>query len=119
MQYWVAVAGGGAVGALLRGWVSQWALWHRIAPFPGATALVNIIGCLLIGLLWNLLPPTAGTLRGLILTGLLGALTTFSTYALETVRLLQTDQTLTALFYLGVNNVIGLAAVWLGLRLGG
>ena len=94
----------------------------RLAPqggFPWGILVVNVLGCLLIGLLlgWSdtrkdSLPETA---RLFLVIGLLGSLTTFSTFGHNTIELLQDGRILPALGNIGANVVLGLAAVGIGL----
>ena len=114
------VAIGGAIGAVCRYGVSA-ALQHRwVTAFPLGTFVVNVVGCFLIGLLAQ--GYQAGyvtpTIRLLVITGGIGALTTFSTFGYETFRCYH-DQSLSwsALNVLA-NVVVGLAAVAMGLGIG-
>ena len=114
------VALGGSLGAISRYLVSLGArnLWGE--SFPLGTLLVNVIGCLLIGILAGIgmdqLPPP---LQKFMVVGLLGSLTTFSTFGLDTFELFQ-RQPLLALGNIAANVLIGLAAVaagyWLTVR---
>ena len=85
--------------------------------FPTGTAVVNILGCFLIGLITglaevrNLLSPE---MRIFILIGLLGGFTTFSTFGFETFALLRDGAFVTALANVLVQVIVGLSAVWLG-----
>lgn len=121
MQKLLLIAVAGGLGALSRyglaGLVQRW----TDSMFPWGTAVVNVIGCFLFGLLWvameerfSLSPET----RVIVLTGFMGAFTTFSTYMFETQQLLEDSQYLTAFGNLGLQNALGLAAVILGLTLG-
>lgn len=111
---------GGFLGATLRyligGWVSQ---LTSESNFPYGTLAVNIIGCLAIGLLSGL-AETRGLLtpemRLLLLTGVLGALTTFSTFSYETASLMQMGQSLPAMLNLSAQIILGLSAIWVGQR---
>jgi CrcB protein len=112
----IAVAIGGAIGAVLRFVVSGAAYAQFGVAFPIGTFLVNMIGCLLIGFLAQvfeeiIVPPT---MRLLILTGTLGAFTTFSTYGLETVKLWQGGELRLALLNIVASNVLGILFVVLG-----
>ncbi len=113
---WIAIAVGGAIGAVLRYLVSGVAYNQFGAAFPIGTLLVNLIGCLLIGFLAQLfeeiiVPPN---MRLFVLTGTLGAFTTFSTYGLETVKLWQDGELRLALLNVAANNVVGILFVVLG-----
>ncbi|GIX08207.1 MAG: hypothetical protein KatS3mg115_2610 [Candidatus Poribacteria bacterium] len=115
---WVYVAVGGALGAVGRYLLAIGSARLLGPGWPWGTLLANWVGCLLIGLLFGLgveramLPPA---LRLLFLTGFLGAFTTFSTYALETVQLLREERLIAAAGNLLANNLGGLLLVVLGL----
>jgi len=120
MRELMAVALGGASGAVLR-WLMASAVQRALGgAFPWGTLAVNALGSLLLGFLfvWFVERSTAGELWRLAITvGMLGAFTTFSTYSLESVRLLQEGAWL-----LAVANVVGqvlicLPLTWLGLQL--
>lgn len=105
---WLAVALGGACGALLRAGMSTW-FPTKAGGFPWVTLAVNIIGCLLMGALYVLivekqLLPAAW--RPWLMVGLLGAFTTFSTFSLEVFSLWQLDKPALASSYL-VASVMG------------
>lgn len=96
---------------------------QRLSPggsFPLGTLGVNVIGCLVIGLLggWadnrGLFSPE---MRLLIFIGLLGGFTTFSTFGYETLALLRDGQLLATAGYVGLHLILGLAAVWIGYSL--
>ncbi len=113
---------GGFLGAILRyllgGWVQN---VSGSNTFPYGTLAVNIIGCLAIGLLTQLMETkqvfTPET-RIFLFIGVLGAFTTFSTFGNETYHLLRDGQTLLSLANIGAHLFIGLSAVWLGHRFG-
>ncbi len=112
----VYVAIGGAVGAVLRFGLLRW-MPPPADGLPLATILANVIGCLLIGLLAGLFTgPLEGRdeLRALLIVGLLGALTTFSTYGWETYALGARGHFGLAAANLLVSNLAGLAAIWAG-----
>lgn len=107
---------GGALGAVVRYGVSIWSAGNHGTGFPFGTLIVNLIGCFLIGLVFGL-----GETRGInpsfrifFITGFLGALTTFSSYALETIN--GTDMRM-ALANIAANNIGGLMLVKVGLML--
>ena len=112
-------AGGGA-GSVLRYLVQGWVQRLSGASFPLGTVIVNISGCLVIGLLAGMFfgpRPINEDYRFAILTGILGGYTTFSSFGWETIRLSDDGE----LLYAGLNVVLsvalGLAAVWLGKQL--
>ncbi len=108
MRAYVLVAVGGAVGAAAR-WVMGELLDHSPGDFPWATLLVNLAGCALIGLAARHLG--RGTDRWMFLvTGVLGGLTTYSTFAAETRDLLAVQRPALALAYVAVSVVGGLVA---------
>ncbi|MCA9959248.1 MAG: fluoride efflux transporter CrcB [Chloroflexota bacterium] len=115
MRY-VAIAVGGAVGALLRYAVSGLAYSVFGEGFPWGTLSVNLLGCFLIGLLWQIFEQTALSpqLRALIFVGGLGAFTTFSTYGLESVNLLRDGQVRLSLLNILGSNILGIGCVFLG-----
>lgn len=120
----IAVGLGGGVGTLARAGLE--ALWpHDAAHLPGATLTVNLTGALLLGILTGFLSavgPDEGGRRLLRLaagTGLMGGLTTHSTYIVEVVRLQQHGRALLAPAYLFGSLAAGIAAAAIGLLLGG
>lgn len=118
MMKWFAIGAGGFIGAILRYLVSGWVQnWSRSLDFPYGTLAVNLLGCFIIGILsyWgeqhNLFSPNV---RLFVFIGLLGAFTTFSTFANETLNLLRARDELLALLNVGAHILLGLLAVWLG-----
>ncbi len=99
----------------LAGWVSR----AVEAPFPWGTLLVNLLGCLAIGLTWGLGERLlwAPAFRVFLFVGVLGSFTTFSTFGLETLHLLRAAEYGRALGYVLGSNLGGLALVWLGMAL--
>ena len=118
MQF-LYVGVGGFFGAALRFGLSSWlsrALPHAL--FPYGTMAVNVIGCLLIGLLASYRQPLDPGLRLFLMVGLLGGFTTFSTFALETLSLAQQNHTALAFFNVAIKVCLGLAAAWAGFEMG-
>lgn len=118
MEKIVLVGMGGFMGAVLRYWVSGYVqnITHNIA-FPYGTLVVNITGCFLIGMLYYLVESQAGMtaeMRLLLMVGLLGSFTTYSTFSSETMNLLQDQRLFPALLNIGTHLIFGLFAVMLG-----
>jgi CrcB protein len=112
------VAIGAAVGAPLRYLVDRFIQARHDSLFPWGTLTVNLFGCLVLGALAGTrdLPGWAAALCG---TGFCGALTTYSTFGYETVRLAQERARLIAGANVAVSLAGGLAAAYLGQTLGG
>jgi CrcB protein len=120
MQSWLYIAAGGACGSLLRH-AAQISVQRAVGhPFPFGTLLVNVVGCLLIGIVAAAAGPLAWREehRLAIMTGLLGGFTTFSAFSLETASLAEHESLALALAYIVLSVALGLMAVYLGLRLG-
>ena len=116
-----AIAAGGALGALLRYWVSLGV--HNLVGrgFPYGTLTVNVVGSLLMGILYVLLLErlvSGSATRGFLLIGLLGAFTTFSTFSIETLNLVQSGETAKAAMNVVLSVVLCIGAAGVGLLLG-
>ena len=115
----LSVAVGGALGALARYWFSAW-LNAGDAKLPWGTLGANVIGSFLMGVLFVLilerakLPPE---LRPLLMTGFLGAFTTFSTFSLETLTLIHEGHVIAAIFYVLLSVILCIAALALAVGL--
>ncbi|PZH19768.1 fluoride efflux transporter CrcB [Streptomyces sp. NTH33] len=109
------VALGGALGATGRYAVSRW--WPAPAGgFPWATFSVNVVGCAVIGVFMVVITDVWGAhrlVRPFFGTGVLGGFTTFSTYAVDIQKLVDSGHARTALAYLAATLCAALAAVWL------
>jgi len=117
----LAIATGGAAGALLRFWMSQGVYLLLGRSFPYGTLAVNILGSFLMGLLYVYLldrSHIAPEWRAAILIGLLGAFTTFSTFSIETLNLFEQGEQLKALMNAVFSVVLCLFATWLGVIIG-
>lgn len=111
------IAAGGALGAVLRYLLAGWAQRLVSGTFPVGTLAVNVVGCLLIGVLAARLVESSMVpehIRLALLIGVLGGFTTFSTYAWETVSLIHDGQFVHAAANVLISNLAGLAAAWLG-----
>lgn len=121
MQKLLLIALAGSIGTLARYGLSGFVQSLCGKIFPWGTVAVNLLGCLLFGLIWSSLEerwPTSGETRMIILIGFMGAFTTFSTFVFETEELLRDAQWLSALGYFAIHNIGGLAALLVGLTLG-
>ena len=121
MTKWLLIATGGAVGSVLRYAVHTWVQRLTSSNFPLGTLTVNLVGCLVIGVL---AAAFAGPIQireeyrlGLVV-GVLGGFTTFSTFGLETFLLMNLGQLGLALLNIVLSCSIGLIAVWFGYRAG-
>lgn len=118
----VLVMVGGSLGAASRYGIGLLTarLWGT--GFPWGTLVVNLGGCFIIGVLFAMADRSrllTADMRLLLITGYLGALTTFSSFSLETINAGRAGLALQALTNILINNVGGLALTYLGLRLGG
>ena len=105
---------GGAAGSILR-YLCQRSL---NLSFPYGTLLVNIAGCLLIGLLWGFFTRHVDDQRRLLLvTGFCGGFTTFSSFTYEGVQMMTENRWLSFVVYTGASVVAGLAATYFGYKL--
>lgn len=120
MNQVLAIAAGGALGAVLRFWVSSgvYALLGR--GFPYGTLTVNVLGSLLMGFLYVLMIErllTGSEWRAFALVGLLGAFTTFSTFSVETLALVEEALYLRALINVLISVFACVGAAMLGMLL--
>jgi len=122
MNHLIAVAMGGAFGAVLRFLISTGVYQWLGRGFPYGTLAVNIIGSLLIGLMTIALPLQRIALtmeyRSAILVGLFGSLTTFSTFSLDNFYLIEQGHFVKAALNITANVFVCIVAVWIGMTLG-
>ena len=118
---WLAVAAGGAVGAMARHGVSRTAM-HLLGPnFPWGTLAANIMGSFAMGLIivWlSSREPASPALRAFLTVGLLGAFTTFSTFSLDVVTLYRDRTVMIAGAYLLASVILSVCALLAGLAVG-
>jgi CrcB protein len=117
---WIGIAVGGAAGTLLRWGLGGWIQHVSGGTFPWGTLLINVAGCAAIGALAAftdrggfMLPPWRMALQ----IGVLGGFTTYSTFGLETFRLVSAGDMGRAAAYFGLTSAGGFGAVWLAYRL--
>ena len=118
---WLALALGGALGAVSRFWLSHHVYQLLGKQFAWGTLAVNVLGSFIMGFMavWLVDKLAASTeWRLFVMTGFLGALTTFSTFSFETLQYLQTGEPGKALANVLISVVVCLLAVWLGFHAG-
>jgi len=114
----LAVALGGAIGAVFRFLISTYV--HKLlgASFAYGTLSVNILGSFIIGFLFLYFEQTISPYqKAILVTGMLGALTTFSTFSLETILMIQNSLYFNALLNIILNVSLSLSATFLGMVL--
>jgi fluoride exporter len=117
----ISIAAGGAVGALLRFWTSNGVHILLGRSFPFGTLSVNIIGSLAMGLLYVLFlerMTVEPEVRAALLVGFLGAFTTFSTFSIETLNLVEQAEYVKALTNIVVSVLGCVFAAWIGMKIG-
>jgi CrcB protein len=107
---------GGAIGTVLRYWISG--LPHKIydGSFPWGTLVVNLVGSFLIGLFWGLLgrENISSNVRVFLFIGLFGSFTTFSTFAFESLNLIRDGNIKFAIINMLASNILGVLLVFAG-----
>jgi len=113
----LAIATGGAMGALLRFWVSSGVHGVVGRSFPYGTLTVNVLGSMLIGVLYVIFNERVEVnphWRALLMVGMLGAFTTFSTFSMETLELLEKGDLIKAVVNVLLNVFLCVSAAWVG-----
>lgn len=116
---YIAVAFGGALGAMSRFFVYN-TLMRASSSYPWATFTVNVLGSFLIGIAFVLITERLEMgpyWRGVVTVGFLGAFTTFSTFSMDVIGLLEQGETGSAILYVLSSVVVCIIAAWLGLSL--
>ncbi len=120
MNFILAVAAGGAVGAVARHLViSNIGTWTGHG-FPWGTVTVNVAGSFILGVLVQVMAQVwtpSPELRGFLVVGILGAFTTFSTFSLDTALLYERGSLAPVFAYVAGSVLLSIAALFLGLRL--
>ncbi|MBB3319137.1 CrcB protein [Rhizobium sp. BK181] len=114
------VAGGGAIGSLLRYYIGQWALRLAGPAFPWGTLTVNVVGCFVIGVFAEMIVrrfDASPELRLLLITGFLGGFTTFSAFSLDAISLFERGAAVSGAVYIVASVGLSMAAVIAGLAL--
>jgi len=116
MIFYVAV--GGAVGAVGRHGLASLAGALLGHGFPYGTLIVNVLGSFVLGLMieasalaWS----PSSEIRAMIVVGVLGAFTTFSTFSLDVVTMMTRGETAHALIYVGASVIASIGALWIGM----
>lgn len=113
---------GAGLGGVLRYWISNSVYSLLGRQFPYGTLIVNVSGCFLMGLLFVLtlerFDSIGSELRALLLIGLLGGYTTFSSFSIETINLFESGSWLSAVLNIFLSTSLCVVAAWLGV-LGG
>src|SRR5262245_61014510 len=121
MHKTILIAVAGLVGTLMRYWISGYVAKQYGETFPWGTMAVNLIGCLVAGAVFYLAEERlllSPTLRTMIMIGLLGGFTTFSSFGLQTFTLLRDGEIVLALLNVTTSNILGVFMVWLGYVVG-
>ncbi len=114
------IAAGGALGAVMRFWVSSAVYAWLGRGFPWGTLSVNLLGSFIIGLAFVMLTErlmVGSEIRAFIMIGFLGAFTTFSSFSLETLALMQEGLLLKAAMNILISVVLCIIATWSGMLL--
>ena len=117
----LAIGIGGAIGSLLRFWMSTWVHSFAGRGFPYGTLAVNVLGCLAMGVLFVVLTERLSdnvVLRAGLLIGVLGGFTTFSSFSIETFNLIEQGAHLEALANMALSLVLCVGGTWLGVIIG-
>jgi CrcB protein len=121
MSVVLGVLVGGAIGSLSRYGLDAWIERHTVSDFPWATFAINVSGCLVVGFVIAAFVDRHNApawLRAALVVGFCGGYTTFSTFAQETVDLLESRLTILAVADVAASIVLGVLAVLVGAALG-
>lgn len=121
---YLAVMAGGAAGVGVRMFISNWIANHFGQTFPWGTLIVNVSGCLIIGIFTGLTGPdgmvmTSPVIRQVVAIGVLGGFTTYSSFSLQSINLLAEGEILYGIGNIFLTLLLCLAGTWIGLALAG
>lgn len=115
MKAILLVGFGGFLGSVLRYLIGNWVTKVQLlATGLPATLVVNVVGCFLIGLLFGYASRLPKDFLLLATTGFCGGFTTFSTFSMDSLKMIQKGEFGLLLIYVGISLLVGLAATWLG-----
>jgi len=107
---------GGAIGSLSRYYLSEACYVHWGRHFPSGTLCVNLIGAFVMGVLWSKFSSHL-TVRAFWMIGMLGGFTTFSTFSLDALLLLQHDRMIASIIYILASTLGSMIMVYLGYKI--
>ena len=116
----LAIAAGGSIGAVMRFLVSTGIYSWLGRGFPYGTLVVNVLGSLLMGSLYELFLQRLSIspeVRAILLVGFLGAFTTFSTFSIETINLIEQGYLIKAITNVFASVILCILAAWCGLQI--
>lgn len=119
MKLVLAIALGGAVGAVGRYFVASRMLQWLGTGFPWGTFTVNVLGSVALGVLVGVMTHSwspSPEMRSFLVVGLFGAFTTFSAFSLDTILLVERGEMSLAILYIGASVVLAVAGLFVGLR---
>ena len=119
---YLAVMAGGAAGVGARMFLSGWIAKHWGEAFPWGTMIINVSGCIIIGAFTGLTDPesmwmTSPLVRQVVTIGMLGGFTTYSSFSMQTIKLLEAGEVLHGLANIFLTLVLCLLGTWGGLVL--
>lgn len=116
MKSILMVAVGGAFGSATRYALSIWLKQSYTYSFPWHTFIINILGCVLIGMMYSFTKNLveSETIRLLVMIGILGGFTTFSSFGLESFQLFESKAYMQLFLYISLTNILGILGVFGG-----